>query len=67
MSLTRSPDVLITDPTGNIRLKIAATRMSIGDREAEGDAGVVISFRLQPAGKEKPKSSASTEKNTKRS
>ena len=41
---------------------VAAARLNIGEREAPGDAGVVISFRQQPAVKEKPKSSGSTEK-----
>ena len=41
---------------------VAANRLSIGDREAVGDAGVVISFRQQPAGKGNAKSSGSTEK-----
>jgi hypothetical protein len=34
---------------------VDATRLNIGEREAVGDAGVVISFRQQPALKGKPK------------
>ncbi|MFZ4778797.1 MAG: hypothetical protein ACOYM3_25805 [Terrimicrobiaceae bacterium] len=40
---------------------IVANRLDIGDREAVGDAGVVISFRQQPAGKKKPQHSAARE------
>ena len=41
---------------------VAATRLDIGEREAAGDAGVVISFRQQPAVKGKLKSSGSAKK-----
>jgi hypothetical protein len=34
---------------------VDANRLNIGEREAVGDAGVVISFRQQPAVKGKPK------------
>ena len=42
---------------------VAAARLDIGEREAAGDAGVVISFRQRPAVKGKPKSSGSAKKN----